>query len=374
MATYKHNQLKSKSFEETQILFNITMKWIEAFVPIDTELEKGSDKAVEDSEKAEEGSSKRAGSNIEQEDAKRQRLEEGNESADLKRCLEIIHEYDDDDVITKATPLSSKSPIIVDYKIYKEGKKSYFKIIRADVSTAGIQGYYCLLQKLNAAKFKRLQSDQRSVLEAKGTNDEIKKAVWECGTDKAPGPDGFTFGFFRKFWYLVKKDVFDVVRAAEKLGCLVLKPPFTYLGSMVGGDMHRLQSWNDMVDRVKRRLSKWKMKMMSIGGRLTLVKSVLGSMPIFLVSIQSSLRVIKDVHEADGNISMIRKVGVKSCWANIIDEINLLSNKGVNLMKYLKIRLVNGDSTLLWDDPWNVGVILKDRFPRVYALETYCRE
>nr|GEY68654.1 retrovirus-related Pol polyprotein from transposon TNT 1-94 [Tanacetum cinerariifolium] len=32
----------------------------------------------------------------------------------------------------KQHPLSSKSPTIVDYKIYREGKKSYFKIIRAD--------------------------------------------------------------------------------------------------------------------------------------------------------------------------------------------------------------------------------------------------
>ncbi|GJR07612.1 RNA-directed DNA polymerase, eukaryota, reverse transcriptase zinc-binding domain protein [Tanacetum coccineum] len=33
--------------------------------------------------------------------------------------------------------------------------------------------------------------------------------------------------------------------------------------------------------------------------------------------------------------------------------------------------LGNGDSTLLWDDPWHVEGILKDRFPRVYALETF---
>nr|GFC86994.1 RNA-directed DNA polymerase, eukaryota [Tanacetum cinerariifolium] len=58
---------------------------------------------------------------------------------------------------------------------------------------------------------RKLQSDQRNELEAEVTNDEIKKAVWECGTDKASGPDGFTFGFFRKFWYLVEKDVFDAV-------------------------------------------------------------------------------------------------------------------------------------------------------------------
>nr|GEX84437.1 hypothetical protein [Tanacetum cinerariifolium] len=69
---------------------------------------------------------------LEQEDAKRQRIEEDNEFAELKRCLEIIPE-DDDDVTIEATPLSSKSSTIVDYKIYKEGKKSFFKIIRADV-------------------------------------------------------------------------------------------------------------------------------------------------------------------------------------------------------------------------------------------------
>ncbi|GJT64162.1 hypothetical protein Tco_1015642 [Tanacetum coccineum] len=41
--------------------------------------------------------------------------------------------YDGDDVTIEATPLSTKSSTIVDYKIYKEGKKSYFQIIRADV-------------------------------------------------------------------------------------------------------------------------------------------------------------------------------------------------------------------------------------------------
>ncbi|GKG22807.1 hypothetical protein Tco_0388110, partial [Tanacetum coccineum] len=54
---------------------------------------------------------------------------------------------------------------------------------------------------------------------------------------------------------------------------------------MVGGNMFRKAMWNDIMERVKKRLSKWKMQMLSIGGRLTLVKSVLGSMPIFYFSI-----------------------------------------------------------------------------------------
>ncbi|GKA46649.1 hypothetical protein Tco_0739532 [Tanacetum coccineum] len=37
--------------------------------------------------------------------------------------------------------------------------------------------------------------------------EEIKKAVWECGTNKSPGPDGFTFEFFRRFWKIINEDV-----------------------------------------------------------------------------------------------------------------------------------------------------------------------
>nr|GEZ35681.1 nucleotide-binding alpha-beta plait domain-containing protein [Tanacetum cinerariifolium] len=57
----------------------------------------------------------------------------------------------------------------------------------------------------------RLSSDQILDLELEVSKDEVNRAVWECGTDKAPRPDGFTFRFFRQFWYLVEKDVFDAV-------------------------------------------------------------------------------------------------------------------------------------------------------------------
>nr|GEW28928.1 hypothetical protein [Tanacetum cinerariifolium] len=91
MANYKRSLLKSKSFKEIQILFNNTIKWIEAFVPMDTELEKA-----------------------------RKRLEEENESAELKRYLEIIPE-DDDDVTFEATPyLLNLQPLLIIRPIKKE--------------------------------------------------------------------------------------------------------------------------------------------------------------------------------------------------------------------------------------------------------------
>nr|GEU43418.1 reverse transcriptase domain-containing protein [Tanacetum cinerariifolium] len=139
-----------------EMLFNNTMKWIKSFVPIDTELVKGSEKIVEGSEKAQEGSSKRAANKLEQEDAKRQRIKEENEFAKLKRCLEIIPE--DDDVRIKATPLSSKSPTIVDYKIYKERRKSFFKIIRADGNSQNYLTFGKMFKNFNRedkARFKK---------------------------------------------------------------------------------------------------------------------------------------------------------------------------------------------------------------------------
>nr|GEW52823.1 RNA-directed DNA polymerase, eukaryota, reverse transcriptase zinc-binding domain protein [Tanacetum cinerariifolium] len=48
-------------------------------------------------------------------------------------------------------------------------------------------------------------------LELKMSKEEIKKAVWGCRTDKSPGPEGFTFGFYCRFWKVIEKDVVDAV-------------------------------------------------------------------------------------------------------------------------------------------------------------------
>ncbi|XP_022041656.2 uncharacterized protein LOC110944302 [Helianthus annuus] len=35
---------------------------------------------------------------------------------------------------------------------------------------------------------------------------EIKEALFDCGSDKAPGPDGFNFRFIKKYWALFEED------------------------------------------------------------------------------------------------------------------------------------------------------------------------
>nr|GEW81734.1 RNA-directed DNA polymerase, eukaryota [Tanacetum cinerariifolium] len=76
-----------------------------------------------------------------------------------------------------------------------------------------------------------------------------------------------------------------VNHAASLIGCAVMKNPFRCLGVMVGDNMSRKVAWADMVQKLRSRLSKWKVKTLSIGGRLTLLKSVLGASPLYNMSI-----------------------------------------------------------------------------------------
>ncbi|GKA00988.1 RNA-directed DNA polymerase, eukaryota, reverse transcriptase zinc-binding domain protein, partial [Tanacetum coccineum] len=197
---------------------------------------------------------------------------------------------------------------------------------------------------------------------------------------------------------------------------------------------------DEIVDKMVDRLSKWKMKTLSIGGRLTLLKAVLGSMPIYHMSIfkvpmkvlqrmesirsrffsgvdlnskksiwvkwskvlcskekgglgvsslyalnralmckwvwrfttQKNLlwtRVIKAIHGEDGKNGSGFKVGYKSIWRSILQEVETLKIKGIHLNNFMQKKLGNGADTYFWEDLWHGDMVLKQRYPRLYALE-----
>ncbi|GAU41193.1 hypothetical protein TSUD_26180 [Trifolium subterraneum] len=72
--------------------------------------------------------------------------------------------------------------------------------------------------------------------------------------------------------------------AASALHCRVGKIPFIYLGLPIGGDPRRLGFWEPVLARLKKRLSGWKSRFLSFGGRLILLKSVLTSLPVYALS------------------------------------------------------------------------------------------
>ncbi|GJW98562.1 putative ribonuclease H-like domain-containing protein [Tanacetum coccineum] len=57
---------------------------------------------------------------------------EENDKAEMKKHMEIVQ--DDEEIAIDAIPLATKPPMIVEYKIVKEGQKGFYHLIRADGS------------------------------------------------------------------------------------------------------------------------------------------------------------------------------------------------------------------------------------------------
>ncbi|GJS50252.1 RNA-directed DNA polymerase, eukaryota [Tanacetum coccineum] len=298
-------------------------------------------------------------------------------------------------------------------------------------------------------EFRNHFAGQVSELEAPISNDDIRTAVWGCGVDKSPGPDGFTFEFFAflepllgpDFVYSVKlalhlsfsraleAGIFSgykidssttlshlfyaddairkshllrcrvircyVTEAANSISCSIMKAPFKYLGILVGDNMSSIKAWGEIVAKMKKRLSRWKLNTLSVGGRLTLLKSVLGSTPIYNMSIfkvpkfvlnyMESLRrnFFNGVQEGDRKIAWVKwskvlaskkfgGLGVSSFFAlNRALLFNWFGGVFFLMITSLRSRVISACYMVecFWNDLWIGDSMLKLSFPRLFALE-----
>nr|GEV73123.1 RNA-directed DNA polymerase, eukaryota [Tanacetum cinerariifolium] len=155
---------------------------------------------------------------------------------------------------------------------------------------------------------------------------------------------------------------------AVNLGCSVMKAPFKYLGVMIEGNTLKTGFWGNIIHKLNSRMSKWKLKTLSIGGRLTLLKSVLGAIPIYnmsllkvpktVLNLMESIRIdffygfhgeAKKLSGLSGPKFLLRRnshsARFSSIWSTIIREVYALKNQGDNQLRVM--------------------------FPRIYALELH---
>ena len=106
----------------------------------------------------------------------------------------------------------------------------------------------------------------------------------------------------------------------EVLGCRRGDFPFVYLGIKVGAKMTRIGNWDMVVNTLNKRLTGWKAKNLSIGGRVILIKSVLENLPIYYLSLYKVPKAV---------IESMEKIMRRFLWTGCNEEKRLIGSLGM---------------------------------------------
>ena len=77
----------------------------------------------------------------------------------------------------------------------------------------------------------------------------------------------------------------DLERLADILGCKTAQLPMNYLGLPLGAKFKSKTIWDPILEKMERKLAGWKRMYLSKGGRITLIKSTLSSLPTYFLSL-----------------------------------------------------------------------------------------
>nr|GEV59730.1 hypothetical protein [Tanacetum cinerariifolium] len=171
----------------------------------------------------------------------------------------------------------------------------------------------------------------------------------------------------------------EVNKAVRHVGCSMFSTPFNYLG-------------------------------VKVGGRLTLIKFVFTSIPLYYMSISKvpigvldkfesirrnffngvdgpvrkttrigwnkvleskkmKAKFITTIHGVKGALDVTNILVSRFVWLDIIRSLFSLKNKGIDLMTLISRKVGNREDTKFWEDIWLNDVAFKVKFQRIYALE-----
>ncbi|GKD34666.1 hypothetical protein Tco_1250175 [Tanacetum coccineum] len=108
---------------------------------------------------------------------KKQKVEDDKETAELKQLMEIIP--DEEEVAIDAIPLVVKSPSIVGWKIYKEGRKSYYQIIRADGKSQMYMIFSQMLKSFDREDLEDLYKLVKAKYESTRPVEDLDLLLWD---------------------------------------------------------------------------------------------------------------------------------------------------------------------------------------------------
>ncbi|XP_071714534.1 uncharacterized protein [Rutidosis leptorrhynchoides] len=127
----------------------------------------------------------------------------------------------------------------------------------------------------------------------------------------------------------------EVARLAAIMGCSNSALPFHFLGLPVGLNMSRIANWDPIISKIKKRLASWKTNMISFGGSLTLIKSVLGGLGTYYISLfKAPCKVIHTMESLRAVFFFGRLlVNYNALWARVITLIHEIKSSDMSYSK-----------------------------------------
>ncbi|RVW32762.1 putative ribonuclease H protein [Vitis vinifera] len=200
----------------------------------------------------------------------------------------------------------------------------------------------------------------------------------------------------------------NVEEVALEFGCKVSRLPSTYLGLPLGARFKEVATWDGVEERLRKRLSIWKRQYISKGGRMTLIRSTLSSMPIYCMSLFQMPRSVslRLEHKRKGglgvrSLALLNKallckwswrfaVEREALWRQVISakygeeeggwrSCVVRGSFGVGLWKAIRrgweavgnnlaYAVGNGRRIRFWEDKWCGDDKLCSLFPSLYAI------
>jgi len=95
---------------------------------------------------------------------------------------------------------------------------------------------------------------------------------------------GLKINFHKSEFFCFSKAKEEENLYTQLFGCELGSYPCRYLGLPMHYKKLNNKDWKNIDERLRKKLSCWKRKMLSVGGRLVLINSIMSSLPVFMLS------------------------------------------------------------------------------------------